>query len=260
MDGDEIIKKIISKKEFSQLPKKDVEIVFKKFERRQTSDEEKIKLTRDALRKIYSVFTSGKLLNKKILDKKNSEEILRKHISTRERFDFYSELYGKLFERLREKEISVFDFGAGINGLSYDFFPKDKKINYVSVEAVGQLNELVNYYFERNKFLGKAIHGSLFDIEKIKKIILDRKGKKILFMFKVIDSLEMVERDFSKKFLMEITPKVDFVVVSFATRSLVSGKKFSVKRYWFENFVREEFNVLDDFVLGSERYILFKKR
>ena len=61
----EIFKQITKKKEFSQLPKKDVELAFSHFEKRQCSDEEKIRLTRDLLRKVFSAFTSGKLLSLK---------------------------------------------------------------------------------------------------------------------------------------------------------------------------------------------------
>ena len=43
MNKQEIINKIIQKREFSQLPKKDVEIAFSHFEKREVSDEEKIK-------------------------------------------------------------------------------------------------------------------------------------------------------------------------------------------------------------------------
>ena len=70
----------------------------------------------------------------------------------------------------------------------------------------------------------------------------------------------MVEKNYSKKFLREIVPLADEVVVSFATRSLISGKKFKVKRYWFENFVEDNFEMLDDFVLCNERCLVFRKR
>ena len=49
-----IFEKIITKKEFSKLPEIDVEKAFEHFERRQVSDEEKIRLTRDLLRKVFS--------------------------------------------------------------------------------------------------------------------------------------------------------------------------------------------------------------
>jgi len=256
-----MIKKIIAKKEFSDLPKGDVERIYENFEKRQTSDEDKIKLTRDLLRKVYSVFSSGKLFNKKVIDKKSPDEILKKHISTRERYDFYSIIYGKVFDRFEQREISVIDLGAGVNAFSNMFFPANKDVNYTGVEAVGQLVDLSNYFFKKYKIKNaKMIHESLYETEKIKQIILGEKKPKIIFLFKVLDGLEMAEKNYSKKFLKEVAPLVNLVVVSFATRSLISGKKFNVKRYWFENFVNENFDVLDDFEVGGERYIFFRKR
>jgi len=43
-----------------------------------------------------------------------------------------------------------------------------KKINYVGVEAVGQLVDLMNYFFEKKKIKGKAFHLSLFELDEIK--------------------------------------------------------------------------------------------
>ncbi len=256
MEREEIIKKITLKKEFSQLPKKDVELAFSHFERRQTSEEDKIKLARDLLRKTFFSFGSMKLLNREIINKKRVEDVLNKHISTKERAPFYKELYKKLVNR---SGITVFDLGAGINGLSYNYFPKNTK--YVAIESVGQLVDLMNYYFEKNKLKNAiAINKSLFELKEIEEIIKKQKGKKIIFLFKTIDSLEMTERNFSKKFLLEIVPLVDEVVVSFATESLIKRQKFKVERYWFENFVSKEFNLIEKFQLGSERYIVFKKR
>jgi|TARA_Y100000310_G_C20654054_1_gene801042 hypothetical protein len=256
MDG-KIYNKIISKKEFSNLIKKDVEIAFKNFDKTHYIDEEKVKKTRDLLRKAFSVFGSGKLLNFKIVDKKEIEEILKKHISTRERFEYYSELYGKLLKGI--KDPCIIDLGCGVNGLSYNYFKK--KTCYVGVESVGQFVKLNNYYFKKEKIKGgKSIQASLFDLVKIKEIILKEKKPKILFLFKVIDSLEMLEKNYSKELLKEIVPLVERVVVSFATESLVSRKRFRVKRYWFENFVKENFEVLADFNLGGERYISFKNK
>lgn len=249
-----IYEKITLKKEFSQLPKIDVEKAWKIFERRQVSDEEKIRLTRDLLRKVFSVFTSSKLLN---LKNKDPEWFLKKHFSTRERFDFYSKLYEKLLGKFKEK-VTVFDLGAGINGFSYSFFPKN--FDYVAVESIGQLVELQNYYFKTRGLEAWAIHESLFNLEKIKKIISSVKNKKIIFLFKVLDSLEMIEKDYSKKLLNKIVPLADLIIVSFATKSLISKKNFKAKRYWFKNFVAESFQLLESFELGGEKYFVFSKR
>ncbi len=254
MEKKELIEKIISKKEFSELPKKDVEMVLQTFDKKDFSDEEKIRLSRDLLRKMYTAFASQKLLN---IKDKEPEWFLKKHLSTKERFEFYGRLYERLLSGF-EGKINIFDLGAGVNGFSYNFFKK--KVKYIGVEAVGQLTNLMNYFFEKNKLNAIAIHESLFELEKIKKLIRREKGKKIVFLFKTLDSMEMLKRDYSKKFLLEITPLVDEVVVSFATQSLISKKKFKVRRNWIINFIKDNFNVLEDFELGGERYVLFCKK
>jgi len=255
MNREEIKASITSKREFSEIPEKDIWLAYSKFEKRQCSEEEKIRLTRDLLRKIYSAFASGKLLN---IKDKTEEWFLRKHLSTRERFDFYTSLYEKLFFGI--KDCSVIDLGAGINGFSYKYFPKKTKVNYISVEAVGQLATLVDFYFKKMKFNANSIHCSLFDLENIKGIIKSCKKPRIIFLFKVIDSLEMVERDYSKKLLEEIVPLSDKVVLSFATESMIRKDKFKANRKWITDFITEKFELLENFKLGNERYIVFKNR
>ena len=97
-------------------------------------------------------------------------------------------------------------------------------------------------------------------MEKIKNLIKREKGKKIVFLFKVLDSLEALKRDYSKELLAEITPLADKVVVSLATRSMISRKPFNVKRSWIVGFIGQEFKILDDFERGGERYIVFENR
>ncbi len=311
----EIYEKIIAKREFSRLPKKDVELAFSHFERRQCSDEEKIRLTRDLLRKVFSAFASGKILS---LKNKSPEWILRKHLSTRERMPHYKEIYSRILKGINGA-VSVIDLGAGINGFSYKFMTdslkdsnlrlhkfyfessfrrrqppirnpacigfqnsdsrscspsaKEKsenkqnpfkktnlKINYTAVESMGQLVGMTNHYFKNEKISGKAFHVSLFELEKIRKIILEQKKPRIVFLFKVVDSLEMLENNYSKKLLLEIAGLCDFAVLSFATRSMIKRTKFSARRNWIFNFIGENFEIIDGFEYGSERYVVFRAR
>lgn len=254
MDKVSLIKKIIQKKEFSQLLKKDVELAFSKFENRQICDEEKVRLTRDLLRKVFSAFASQKILS---LKDKSPEWILRKHLSTRERLLFYPQVYERLLRDFSlEKNLVIFDLGAGVNGFSYCYFKQ--RVKYFAVEAMGQLVELMNYYFRKNKISGNALHMSLFDLKDLKKMIKKQKGVKVVFLFKTIDSLEMLENDYSKKLLLEIAPNVDRVVVSFATKSFIRRVRFKVKRNWILNFIEDNFEILEDFEIGGERYISFR--
>jgi|TARA_Y100000310_G_scaffold315905_1_gene367030 hypothetical protein len=253
----ELIKKITQKKEFSQLPKKDIELAFEKFDKDKYSDEEKFKLTRDLLRKVFSAFTSRKILS---LKDKNEEWVLKKHLSTRERLQYYGELYSRILGDLKEEK-NIFDLGAGVNGFSYKYLEEvDKNFYYIGIEAIGQLVELMNYHFKTRGIENcHAIHMSLFEVDKIKKYIKQVKGKKIVFLFKTIDSLEMLERDYSKKLIHKLIPLVDKIVVSFATESMIKRQKFKANRNWIINFIKDNFKLLDDFSLGEERYIVFKK-
>jgi hypothetical protein len=250
------IKKIKSKREFSQLRDIDIEKNFELFSKKQIDDEEKISLTKEQLRKLFTAFLSKKLLS---LKDKSPDWVLRKHISTRERLPYYSKIYQKLFQRINSQEdLIIFDLGAGINGFSYNFFPKNKKIEYIGFESVGQLVDLTNYFFKKNNINGKYFHLSLFELEKIKKIIKEKKGKKIVFLFKVIDALESVELNYSKKLILELMLLVNEIVLSFSNKSLGGKNKFKADRKWILNFIKENFSILEEFEFGEERYINFK--
>ena len=251
----EIYEKITKRKQFSQLRKVDVEKAWKHFEKRQTTVEEKVKLTRNLLGKAFAMFTKKRFLKLKVFD---ADWILKRHSSTSERFNFYSEIYLKLFSRIREN-FSIFDLGSGVNGFSHNYFPK--KISYFGIESIGQLVDSTNLYFKSNKIQNsKAIHLSLFELSKIKELIKKQKGKKVVFLFKVLDSLEMLEKNYSKILLKEITGYVDVLVVSFATQSLFKKTKFKVNRNWILNFIKENFHLIEEFEFGDEKYVVFSKK
>jgi len=255
MNKVELIKKIMLKKEFSGLPKKDVELVFERFDNENHSDEEKVKFTRNILRKVFSSFTSQKILS---LKNKDEEWILKKHLSTRERYPNYLEIYQKLLKNMG-KNLSVIDLGSGVNGFSYNYFKKlGFNINYLGIEAIKQLVDLMDYYFKKEKMKAKAVHLSLLELEKVKDLIKKLKKPKIVFLFKTIDSLEVLDRDYSKKLISEIVPLTDKLAISFATRSMVRKKKFNAQRNWILNFLKDNFEILDDFQLSGERYVVFK--
>ena len=256
MNKKEIIQKIMKKKEFSELPLKDVEMAFEKVDKETYSDEEKIKFTRALLLKTFSFSLSKRLLT---IKEKEPEWFLRKHISTRDRIQFYPEIYQRIFYKV--KKTNVFDFGAGVNGFSYEHFSKaNVDVNYIGVEAIGQLVKLVNNYFKNKKINGNVFHLSLFELNKIKKIILDKKGLKIAFLFKTFDSLELLQRNYTKNFLLEITPLVDKFVLSFAIKTMRKKETIWAKRTWLLNFIKENFEVLDEFEIGFEKFIIFRKK
>ena len=256
MDRQELIKKIVEKKEFSQLPEKDIEMALEKFDNKNLNDYQKFKMTRQFLRKIFLGFSSRKVFSS---SEKETEWYLMKHKSSKERFPEYGRVYSTCLKGF--SKASVIDLGAGINGLSYEFFLKEGvKVNYTAIEAIGQFVNLMNNFFEEKKFSAKAYHLSLFDLQKVKEIIEKQKTPRVVFLFKVVDSLEIVQRDYSKTLLNELSGVSDRIIVSFATQSLGSRKKFSAQRGWLTKFIQENFIILDDFEINGERYISFKNK
>jgi len=250
------IDEIRKKREFSELPLIDIELAYSKFEKKQVSDEEKIRLTKELLRKIFSAFVSKKLLS---LKNKDEEWILRKHMSTRERLPHYAEIYKKIFKDY--KKASVIDLGAGINGFSYSFFKKSGiNVDYTAIESVGQLVDLMNFYFKKEKITGKAVHLSLFDKKKVLELISREKFPRVVLLFKIIDALESLKRDYSMELISDVAQIVERLVLSFPTKSLGSRERFHAKRNWIINFLKNNFKILDDFEISGERYIVFARK
>ncbi len=229
----ELLEKITRKREFSCLPLGIVEKAFSRFEKDCYSDEEKVKLTRDFLRRVFSVFASNNLLKRRKYDWKT---ILRKHSSTRERLPYFGKIYSRVLKGFEDSDkICIFDLGCGVNGFSYSFFPR--RVKYIGIP-------------------GEVFQMDLFDFEQIGKVISRYDGKRVVLLLKVLDSLEMFERGYSKILLSSLKEVVDRIVVSFATKSLIRGEKFKVTRRWFIDFVKKDFDVLDKFEFGGEKYFV----
>ena len=220
-----LIKEVKEKREFSQLPDSVVE-------RAIGVVGEDVKEVRALLRKYFGVFLTNKVL------KGEGVEILKNHKSSKHRD--YEKLYGKIFEKVGGVG-SIIDLGCGVNGFSYKFMPSD--VNYVGVEAVGQLVDSANRYFKERGFdKARVVCGDLFDKDFVLKILKQVPLPRVAFMFQVVDALESFERDFSKNLLKAIVNESEFVVVSYLVKSL-SGGAFKVNRKWLVEFVEENLGV-----------------
>ena len=237
-----IIEEIKKKREFSQLPDSIVE-------RAALLSKGDVKDSRALLRKYFGVFLTNKVLK----GKGTADEILGFHISSKKRD--YLEFYREIFEGMGSVG-SIIDLGAGLNGFSYKYL-KDivGPVNYVGVEGAGQEVEHMNEYFSKNKFSAMAVCMDLFDVEKIKDLLRVEKKPRVIFLFQVIDALENLERNFSKKFILEISKECEKIVLSLPTESLGGRKKFGVQRKWIMDFLRDNFVIEKDFESNGERII-----
>ena len=236
-----VVEEIKRKREFSGLPDSIVE-------RAAEIAKGDVKKSRALLRKYFGVFLTNRVL-------KGRGDLLRIHMSSKKRN--YEEFYRKIFSVVGPVE-SVVDLGCGVNGFSYDYLPKG--ISYVGVEGVRQLVDLTNDYFEREGYGGKVLHLDLFDVEAVKKVLKDEGKPRVVFMFQVIDALENLERDFSKKFILEIAKECEWIVLTLPTESLGGRKKFAVQRKWMMDFLKENFSTKESLVTRGEKIIILKNK
>ena len=144
------------------------------------------------------------------------------------------EIYAKIFS-ITGKPKKVLDLGCG-----YSKFPF-KDIEYYGCDIGKDYVERCNEYLKKNKIKGKCfIFDLLGDVKKLKKV-------DIVFLFKVLESLEAFKKNISKKIIKNL--KCKYVIVSFA-KKVLSDKGYIRKkgRKWFRRILKElkyEYKIFD---------------
>jgi hypothetical protein len=251
----DIIKKVKEKKEFSGLPDSLIEKVLLQKQIKNKSEEEKVKLVRSFLRKYFGVFLTNKVL------KGNDTSVLSSHISSKKRD--YSQFYERLSHIVGNEFKGIIDLGCGMNGFSYSFILEVfGKISYLGIESTRQLCDLQNDYLEKNEFPNaKVVWGDLFNLDEVKTLVKDSSPSRLIMLLQVVDALESVEPNFSKVLLSDLKSyigKGDTLVISNPLKSISGRNRFGIKRKWLDEFVKENFKVIDKFDLFDEEFLIAK--
>ena len=249
------LEEIKNKREFRGLP----DSIIKRVSKIAKND---LKESRSLLRKYFGVFLTNKVLRENIMDENESIR-LKNHISSKYRN--YEKFYEGIFNSLSlNKPVrSIIDLGAGVNGFSYESIKNSVgPVEYHALEASEQLVNQMNKYFSEDSFQNKckSYHIDLFNIEKTISILKDAKKQRVVFMFQIIDALEALEKDFSKKLIQEISIESERIVISLPTKSISGRKGFEVSRKWLTNFLEKNFRIIKDAQIGLERIIIVKKK
>ena len=210
-----------------------------------------VKEARALLRKYFGVFLTNRVLGGRL----GADEMLAAHMSSRKRN--YEKFYGEIFSEIGEVG-SVVDLGCGVNGFSYKYLPRG--IDYVGVEAVGQLVEQANDYFKIEGFDARVVKMDLFDVDSVLKVLGGAKRPRVVFMFQVVDALENLKKDFSKEFILKISEECEAIVLSLSMESLGGRKKFVVQRKWIMDFLEKNFIVEKRFAIGGEKIVMLKNK
>lgn len=217
-----------------------------------------VKKIRQEVGIVYGSFLTQDFTKKeKLLESNEASNLLKLHKSTRERIDFYEEIYKQIFEWYNPKSIG--DLACGLNPLSYEYIVNE--LNFKPKYFASDLNpndmKFLNNFFKQNKVEGIAKSYDITTLEVLK----DKDFQKcdLVFLFKALDSFEFVKKDISKELLKGINSK--HIVVSFPTKSLISKKEFKIeKRNWLFNYLEKENWKYETFEIENEIFLLILKK
>lgn len=278
---DDLINKLVDKKELRGINKKFIISVIDEFKTRNSSvfialeknnfniksKEFSLlkKFVRKRLRDLHGVFYKLKLSEKKhdaLINSgdfdfysDNIQKFLKSHRSSKERLNYYEVVYNKIEQSHSIK--SLVDLGCGLNPLSYSLL-KDLKTCFCADINTEEINFL-NQFFNKSSFAGEAQVLDLTDVDALKIVSDKTKQVDCCFLFKVLDGLESIKRGSSRKLLDNINSKI--VVVSFSNITISGKNNIKSQRFWFKNLLDElklKGVVVEEFSFGFEDYFILK--
>ena len=163
----------------------------------------------------FSDFNKSKktLIDGENLDRDFYLQVLKRHCSTAERYDFLEEFFDDILSVLGDVE-SIIDIGCGFNPVSYICFAKKHVKNYFAYDIVGECIEFLNLCFKHLKkdYVAEVLDASQ-DIPKTK---VD-----VVFLFKILPLLEQQKQGKVKELLGSLN--ANKFVVTYPTKT-VGGK------------------------------------
>lgn len=202
-----------------------------------------IKEMRAMMRKSIGVFISP-------TRSKVSEELLKKHESTKERLEIYPELYQRFFH-ITGNPKTLLDLGCGLNPLSYNYLKIKPKYYAYDINSI--VVDIIKEFFKAKKIDGKA---GLINLRQRSNLKLPKSD--ICFMFKLLDSIELEK---GHKLAEKIIKQVDsrWLVVSFSTRTLSGCRMNHPYRGWVEQLCQRLGYFYEPIEYPNEIFYLIRK-
>lgn len=214
--------------------------------------EDMLKSVRKTLREVYGMFILDSDLDEAMEDLEEDQSLanhmamLSKHRSSKERLPFYEQIYEEILDATDGFD-SVLDVACGLNAFSYPFIPGEPA--YHACDISPEICDRIDHYFSMRGVDGEAFVLDLLSFDPARLPDAD-----VCFMFKTLDSLEHLARDYSQV-LFDVIP-CEYFVVSFARQSLGGQEIPDGKRKWFEDLA-EEFTT---FSVPNEKFYVVESR
>jgi hypothetical protein len=190
-----------------------------------------------------------KKLKQRALTEDDYQNIFSLHLSTKERFQHYSQIYQEIFKVTGKPEI-IMDLGCGLNPLSAHYMGL-KKFKYIASDIDRNSLEIIREFFELSGFDGKTMvldFQNEGDIQKLAFIPVD-----VCFMFKILE----IDKRIAEDLITSVNSK--FIIASFSTLS-VSGKIMSSpEREWFEKMLSRLKYKFETFKTENELFYIIRK-
>lgn len=220
-----------------------------------------VKDVRSEIGQIYGQFLTSNFSGKdnslnNVISYEQSVALLKLHKSTRERFDYYCEVYQQIFEWFKPKKI--IDLCCGLNPLSYYYIESELKYKpeYIAIDLNPLDMSFIKKYFEKFDIKGYSVNYDVSELEFLNYKYID--GIDLVFLFKALDSVETSKRNVSKELLLKIP--CSKIVISFPLKSLISKKNIkSEKRNWLIKYIENMSWTYQTFEIENEIFYLITK-
>jgi 16S rRNA (guanine(1405)-N(7))-methyltransferase len=182
------------------------------------------------------------------------KKILSGNRSTKERIDFYQDLYDKIFE-ITGKPRAIIDFGCGLNPLSSVYLKKP--LVYYGYDINQADAELINSFFKIKGIEGRAFILNLKEVANYQNIPEADLG----LMFKFIDTIEEGRNDhkLAEEIVKKVLEKTKSLVVSFAKKTLGGKSMVHSNRGWFERMLKRLELYFRKLEFNNEVFYVIKK-
>ena len=199
-----------------------------------------IKEIRNQLHKLYSSYQTSKKnkrqkyfkeLEQNINNLDIINKILSTNISTKERLEDYENIYNEIFNITGNPKIIV-DIGCGLNPISYPYMNLNE-LTYYAFEIDNEDINFLNEFFNIMKNQGLNGKAQILNVRNLQEIV-HLPSSDIIFLFKVIDLIDLKNHKPSEELIKILISKTKFIVASFATKTISKKSMNFPNRKWFE--------------------------
>ena len=183
-------------------------------------------------------------------DKSTNLELMRLHVSTKERVDTSKEIYSFIANYINE-DSTISDIGCGYNPIGLLSNIEIKPNKYYAYEISSDTVNVLNAYFDKAK-VSNSYKAELFDA--MNEVPVDCN---VLLAFKLLPILELSQKGRSKELLDQAN--FDIAIISFPLKSL-SGKAVGMEANYSRFFESDlNYKIVVKRIINNELFYVIEK-